>query len=94
MSANEYTYGDIVMANDGYSNLGDAEVEQVNSDFGFDVEFDVRENANFTLAVMGWNMEGRPSEPDKEGSKALTVERLKQSMQEYLYKRKQLLGRD
>lgn len=71
MGANEYTYGDIVMANDGYSNLKDAEVEQVNSDFGFDVEFDVRENANFTLAVMGWNMEGRPSEPDKEGSKAV-----------------------
>jgi len=71
MSAYGYTYADIVMANDGYANLTEAEIAQVNSDFGFDMEFDVRENSDFTLAVMGWNMEGRPSNPDKEGSKAV-----------------------
>ena len=66
-----YSYADLVMMNDGYANLTSAEVEQVNSDFGFDIEFDVRENSHFTLAVMGWNNESRPSDPDKEGSKAI-----------------------
>ena len=71
MSQTNYTYSDIVLANDGYANLSEAEVEQVNSDFGCDVEFDVRENSYSTIAVIGWNEEGRPSNPDKEGSKAV-----------------------
>ena len=71
MSVYGYTYGDIVLSNDGYANLSDSEIEQVNSDWGCDVEFDVRENSYSTLAVMGWNEEGRPSDPDKEGSQAV-----------------------
>ncbi len=71
-NAYAYTYADVIMANDDeYWNLGDEEINQVNSDYGFDVEFDVRENSAFTLAVKGWNTEGLPSNPDKEGSKAV-----------------------
>ena len=71
MSVYGYTYADIVLSNDGYANLSDSEIAQVNSDFGYDMEFDVRENALFTLAAMGWNTEGRASDPDKDGSKAV-----------------------
>ena len=70
MAAYGYTYEDIVLSNDGYANLSDAEVKQVNSDFGFDMEFDVAPNTFFTLAAMGWNSEGRPSTIG-EGSKAV-----------------------
>ena len=74
-----YTYSDIVLANDGivdqygnypYNFVGGA-LAEINSEFGYDVEFDVRENSYSTIAVMGWNSEGRPSDPDKEGSKAV-----------------------
>lgn len=71
MSTYGYTYGDIVLGNDGYANLSASEIEQVNSEFGYDMEFDVRENSYYTLAVMGWNSEGRVSDPDAEGSKAV-----------------------
>ena len=71
MNAYNYTYSDIILSNNGLTDLSEAEVAQVNSDFGFDMEFDVRENTHFTLAVMGWNSEGCPSNPDKEGSKAV-----------------------
>ena len=70
MKRYDYTYEDIVLSNDGYANLTDAEVEQVNSDFGYDMEFEVTPNTFFTLAAMGWNTEGRPSTIG-EGSKAV-----------------------
>ena len=70
MSTYGYTYEDIVLSNDGYANFTASEIDQVNSDFGCDVEFDVRENSYATLAVMGWNVEGRPSSIG-EGSKAV-----------------------
>lgn len=79
MSVYGYTYSDIVLANDGivdqygnypYNFVGGA-LAEINSEFGYDVEFDVRENSYSTLAVMGWNSEGRPSDPDKEGSQAV-----------------------
>ena len=70
MAAYGYTYEDIVLSNDGYANLTDAEVKQVNSDFGYDMEFDVAPNTFFSLAAMGWNSEGRPSSIG-EGSKAV-----------------------
>ncbi|MBR2859978.1 MAG: hypothetical protein IKB90_07870 [Alistipes sp.] len=70
MATYGYTYEDIVLANDGYANLTEAEVEQVNSDFGYDMEFEVSANTRFTLAAMGWNTEGRPSTIG-EGSKAV-----------------------
>ena len=74
MSQTGYTYEDIVLSNDGYANLTEAEVEQVNSDFGCEIEFDVRENSLSTLAVIGWNEEGRPSSIG-EGSKAVAEAR-------------------
>lgn len=70
MAVYGYTYEDIVLSNDGYANLSAAEVKQVNSDFGYDMEFDVAPNTFFTLAAMGWNSEGRPSSIG-EGSKAV-----------------------
>ena len=70
MFAQGYTYTDLVMINNGLTDLSEAEVAKVNSAEGYDMEFEVRENSHFTLAVMGWNLENYPSNPDKEGSKA------------------------
>ena len=70
---NGYTYGDILLMNASISayQLSDADLEKVNSEVGFDMEFDVLENSAFTAAFMAWNMEGRPSNPDKEGAQAV-----------------------
>ena len=70
MFAQGYTYTDLVMINNGLTDLSEPEVAAVNSAAGYDMEFDVREDTHFTLAVMGWNQESYPSNPDKEGSKA------------------------
>ena len=70
MSAFGYTYADMVQMNDGVTNLNSSALEMVNSDFGYDMEFDVRAGSTFRLAAMGWNSESRPSDPDKEGAKA------------------------
>ena len=75
MSMYDYTYSDICLSNDGYANLSTAEIAEVNSDFGYDMEFEVAPNTFFTLAAMGWNSEGRTSDPDKEGSKAVAEAR-------------------
>ena len=47
------------------------EVELINSAEGLEVIIPSRENATTRLAVMGWNAENRPSNPDAEGSKAV-----------------------
>ena len=70
MNTYGYTYYDMVMMNDGVTNLGTAELAQVNSDFGYDMEFDVRPGSSLRLAAMGWNEESRPSNPDAEGAQA------------------------
>jgi hypothetical protein len=75
MGAYGYTYADISTANDGYANLSTAEIAEVNTDEGYDMEFDVAPNTFLTLAAMGWNEEGRPSNPDKEGAKAVAEAR-------------------
>ena len=68
MKANEYTYADMAMMNAGIAGyqLNDADIEMVNSNAGAVVEFDVFENSDFTAAFIGWNSEGRPSNPDSE----------------------------
>uniref|UniRef100_UPI004057BE4C leucine-rich repeat domain-containing protein n=1 Tax=Alistipes sp. TaxID=1872444 RepID=UPI004057BE4C len=70
MSAFGYTYTDMVMMNNGVTNLNDTALQMVNSDFGYDLEFDVLAGSTSRLAAMGWNSESRPSDPDKEGAKA------------------------
>ena len=75
MRAYGYTYADIITSNDGYANLSTAEIAEVNTDEGYDMEFDVAPNTFLTLAAMGWNEEGRPSDPDKEGAKAVAEAR-------------------
>lgn len=61
-----YTYTDMVKMNAGSSRyyLTSKDVILVNSEVGADVEFDVSENQSFTVAMMGWNTEGRPSNAD------------------------------
>ncbi|MBP3550918.1 MAG: hypothetical protein J6J57_04645 [Alistipes sp.] len=71
MGALGYSYSDIIKANDGYANLTEAEIAKINSSAGYDIDFDVRENSNFTLAVMGWNDENRPNDPDGENPQAV-----------------------
>ena len=68
MKANDFTYTDMALMNAGLAGyqLNDADIEMVNSDAGAVVEFDVFENSDFTAAFIGWNVEGRPSNPDSE----------------------------
>ena len=60
------SYSEIVSNNKGYADFSYDEVEAINSAEGLIVEFDSREEAQTRLAVMGWNQEGRPSNPDSE----------------------------
>lgn len=68
MKANGYTYADMAMMNAGIAGyqLSDADIEMVNSDAGANIEFDVFENSEFTAAFIGWNVEGRSTNPDSE----------------------------
>ena len=68
MKANDYTYTDMALMNAGLAGyqLSDADIEMVNSNAGATIEFDVFENSDFTAAFIGWNVEGRPSNPDSE----------------------------
>ena len=62
-----YTYYDMTMMNTGFADfyLSETDVILVNSEVGAEVEFDVLENSAFTVAVLGWNSEGRASNPNK-----------------------------
>ena len=53
----------------------DSEVRQINSAKGLEVAFPSKDNAATRMAVMGWNKENRPSDPDAEGSKAVAEAR-------------------
>lgn len=64
------TYADILNENRVYGAFSSAELEAINSPEGLNIEFDSREDATSRLAVMGWNSEGRPSNPDSEDGKA------------------------
>ncbi len=67
----EYTYSQLVEMNTLQGvYFNDAVVKGMNSPAGFDIEFESREDAASGLVVMGWNYEGRPSNPDAEGSEA------------------------
>lgn len=68
-----YTYTDLCKDNYdyGYAVFNEEELALINSAEGYTMEFDSRENTQSRLAVMGWNAEGRPSNPDAEGSKAV-----------------------
>ena len=74
---NEYgaTIKDMVEMNKDYaSNQFSPDIlEQVNSAEGYLLEFDVYEDSSFSCAVMGWNMEGRASDPEAKGAKAYAV---------------------
>lgn len=50
----------------GYAYFNEVELELINSPEGYVMEFDSRENAQSRLAVLGFNSEGRPSNPDSE----------------------------
>lgn len=50
----------------GYASFSEGELEQINSAEGYVMEFESRENAESRLAVLGFNAEGRPSNPDSE----------------------------
>ncbi|MBR2351918.1 MAG: hypothetical protein IKA70_03145 [Alistipes sp.] len=69
----DYTLTDILSMNsyDDRFFFSEDDLKKINSAEGLDVEFDSRENATTMLAVMGWNAEGRASNPDAEGSQAL-----------------------
>ncbi len=64
MKANEYDYTDMAMMNAYYNLLSDTDIDAVNSDEGAVVKFDVLEDSEFTAVFIGWNSEGRASNPD------------------------------
>ncbi len=74
MTTNNYTYTDMAMmnANSGYYDLSAEDLEKANSAEGCVIEFDVYEDSEFTVAVIGWNNEGRVSNPDSDGSYGTT----------------------
>lgn len=65
------TYTDLISQNRGYMVFGEEELKAINSAEGLTFEFDMRENETIRVGVMGWNTEGRPSNPDAEGAKAV-----------------------
>lgn len=65
------TYTDLISQNRGYMVFGEEELKAINSAEGLTFEFDMRENQTIRVGVMGWNTEGRPSNPDAEGAKAV-----------------------
>ena len=68
------TYAALLKANAGYAALTAAELKEVNSADGYDMEIPyIRDGQSFTLAVMGWNDESRPSDPDAINSKAVAT---------------------
>lgn len=72
----EYTYADLVAMNTAVGvYFTDAEIKEMNSPSGCIVTIPSREDAESGLVVQGWNYEGRPSNPDAEGSKAYATAR-------------------
>lgn len=68
------TYAALLAANRSYAGLTAAELKEVNSADGYDMEIPyIRDGQSFTLAVMGWNDESRPSDPDAVDSKAVAT---------------------
>ena len=65
------TYADLVEQNRYYAAFSEEEIAQINSDGGYNVYFDVRENSQSRLAVMGWNEEGCPSSFEDENPSAV-----------------------
>ncbi len=65
------TYTDLIGQNRGYMEISGDDLAAINSEEGLTLEFNTRENEQLRVGVMGWNTEGRPSNPDAEGSKAV-----------------------
>ncbi|MBE6210299.1 MAG: hypothetical protein E7130_01525 [Rikenellaceae bacterium] len=74
-----FTYAELVNMNVMQNvYFTDAEVVKMNTPEGCDITFYSREDAASGLVVMGWNYEGRPSNPDAEGSEAYAEARTPQ----------------
>ena len=74
MSQEGASLSSLVSSNASYTMLDAASVAEVNSKDGYDMEFTyLRDGQEFTVAVMGWNDESRPSNPDAEGSQAVAT---------------------
>ena len=70
MSTEGASLSTLVASNASYGALDAAAIAEVNSKDGYDIEFTyLRDAQEFTLAVMGWNDESRPSVPDAEEGK-------------------------
>lgn len=76
INSEHYTYAELVKMNtlNGIY-FDDSEVKKMNSPEGYDVTFPSREDAASGLVVMGWNTEGRPSNPDAADSEAYAESR-------------------
>lgn len=76
LNSYDYSYSDIISLN---TTLGiymdDSDVRDINSAEGCTLIINSREAATSGLVVMGWNYEGRPSNPDAAGSQAYAESR-------------------
>ena len=72
----EYTYADLVAMNTAVGvYFEESEIKKMNSAEGCIITIPSREDAESGMVVQGWNYEGRPSNPDAEGSKAYATAR-------------------
>lgn len=66
---NEYSYTSLLKSMGNA--LGTGEIEQINSESGFNFQISSRDNATTRLAVLGYNWEGSGNNPDEPESKAV-----------------------
>ena len=64
------TYTDMAMMNAGIADfyLSQDDINAINSDAGAEIEFDTPEDCAFTAVFLGWNFEGRSSNPDSKST--------------------------
>ena len=63
----DYTNYELITWNRGITDFSEEELQQINSEEGLTISFDTRENEEVRVGVIGWNAEGRPSNPDEKG---------------------------
>ena len=62
-----YTNYDLISQNRGLYDFGEEELKQINSEEGLTISFDTRENEEVRVGIIGWNAEGRASDPEVNG---------------------------
>ena len=62
-----YTNYELISQNREYAVFSEDELQAINSEEGLTISFETREQEVVRVGVIGWNAEGRPSNPDENG---------------------------